>query len=258
MIGPDGAETVHAPSCFEHETLADLLDRPRSHPGTPISWRYYAADANFIWTAPSAIEHLCQPEASPPHCSAPDWTGGQVVIWPPQILVDINKRALPAVTWITPTGQDSDHANGNTGTGPSWVASIVNAIGESAYWKDTAIFITWDDWGGWYDHVPPPIGPVYGYYELGFRVPLLVVSPYTPKGYVSSTQHDFGSILRFVEKVFDLGLIPPGNFADARADDLMDFFDFASAPRSFTPIPTKIPASRFLKHSRPMELPDND
>src|SRR5437868_10602121 len=63
---------------------------------------------------------------------------------------------LPAVSWVIPTGQASDHPGNNNGTGPSWVASIVNAIGGSSYWSNTAVIITWDDWGGWYDHVPPP------------------------------------------------------------------------------------------------------
>jgi len=257
-IGPGGKEGVKTYPCFEHSTLSDLLDRPPHDPAHPISWRYYTESAVDIWGAPNAIRHLCQPAGNPPRCTAPQWTNGDIVIWPAQVLVDIGKKQLPAVSWVIPTGQDSDHANGNQGTGPSWVASIVNAIGQSAYWKNTVILITWDDWGGWYDHVKPPIDPTFGYYELGFRVPLLVVSPYTPAGYVSQKQHDFGSILRFVETVFDLGRIPPGNFADARADDLMDFFDFSKPLRAFTPIPTKVPASHFTDRRRPMLPPDDD
>jgi phospholipase C len=98
----------------------------------------------------------------------------------------------------------------------------------------------------------------FGHYELGFRVPLLVVSPYTPAGYGSPVQHDFGSILRFVEGVFGLGRIPPGNFADARADDLGDFFDFAAAGRRFAPIPAPLPRSYFPDDKRPPAPPDND
>ena len=162
---------------------------------------------------------------------------------------------------MIPDGRYSDHpGSGQDGTGPSWVAAIVNAIGGSPYWKHTAILVTWDDWGGWYDHVapPPPIGRPFGYYELGFRVPLLVISPYTPAGYISPTQHDFGSILRFVEKVFGLGRIPPGNFADARADDLADFFDFSAVPRAFAPIPAPVSGRYFLNDTRPLMPPDDD
>jgi phospholipase C len=136
----------------------------------------------------------------------------------------------------------------------------VNAVGGSPYWKNTAILVTWDDWGGWYDHVAPPspIGRPFGYYELGFRVPLLVISPYAPAGDISPTQHDFGSILRFVEKVFGLGRIPPGNFADARADDRADFFDFGAAARAFAPIPALLPGRYFLDDTRPPTPPDDD
>lgn len=258
LIDPTGSEEARMWPCFEHATLSDLLDHPPSHPSAPVSWRYYTSSSTSIWTAPNAIAHLCEPQGEPPQCTAAQWTAGNVVTWPAQVLVDIRSQSLPAVSWVIPTGQDSDHPNGNQGTGPSWVASIVNAIGQSSYWDNTAILVTWDDWGGWYDHVAPPIDVTYGYYELGFRVPLLVVSAYTPKGYVSQAQHDFGSILRFVETVFDLGLIPPGNFADARANDLLDFFNFANPPRSFTPIPTKVPASYFIDRSRRMEPPDSD
>jgi phospholipase C len=258
MIDPSGDENTLMYPCFEHETLADLLDVPPKDPTHPISWRYYTLSAGSIWSAPDAIEHLCQPAESPPRCTDPHWTEGDVVLWPAQVLVDIHQNDLKAVSWVIPTAQDSDHPQLNTGGGPSWVASIVNAIGNSPYWTNTVILIVWDDWGGWYDHVPPPIDKKYGYYQNGFRVPLLVVSPYTPKGYISQSPHTFGSILRFVEKVFDLGLIPPGNFADSRANDLSDFFNFSAAPRPFTAIHQTIPENQFLDKSRPMIEPDND
>jgi phospholipase C len=258
MIDRAGKENTAMYPCFEHETLADLLDSPPKAPSNPISWRYYAPAAEDIWTAPDAIEHLCRPALSPPRCTDPHWTNGDVVLWPAQVLLDIHRKALSSVSWVIPTGQDSDHPAGNTGGGPSWVASIVNAIGKSSYWTNTVVLVVWDDWGGWYDHVKPPIDPKYGYYEDGFRVPLLVVSAYTHKGYVSQKKHDFGSILRFVETVFDLGLIPPGNFADSRADDLSDFFDFSSPARGFTPIHQSLPESYFLDPKRRMTPPDDD
>jgi phospholipase C len=87
---------------------------------------------------------------------------------------------------------------------------------------------------------------------------LMVVSPYTPKGYVSQKQHDFGSILHFVETVFDLGRIPPGDFVDARADDLGDFFDFTKPPRPFIHITQPVPSSHFRDRSRKMTPPDDD
>jgi phospholipase C len=257
-VDPAGKEGNKIYPCFEHQTLADLLDAPPKTPTSPISWRYYTIAAENIWSAPDAIEHLCQPGASPTRCTSPHWSNGDIVLWPPQVLLDIHRKALPSVSWVIPTGQDSDHPAITTGGGPSWVASIVNAVGNSTYWTNTVILVTWDDWGGWYDHVKPPIDPTYGYYEEGFRVPLLVVSAYTPKAYVSQRKHDFGSILRFVESVFDLGLIPPGNFADARADNLSDFFEFSKPARKYTPIRQSMPESHFLDRRRRMTPPDND
>jgi phospholipase C len=258
MIRPDGDELAVQSQCFEHRTLMDLLDSPPGENRAPIMWRYYTPNDVPIWTAPNAILHLCGPEGSPLRCTAPPWTNGEIVLKPTQVLSDIAQGNLAQVSWVIPSGPYSDHAGENNGEGPSWVASIVNAIGESSYWQDTAILITWDDWGGWYDHVPPPIEPQYGYYEHGFRVPLLVVSPYTHARYISDRKHDFGSILKFVETVFDLGLIPPGTFADARADDLLDFFDFSMPPRSFVPIAAPLDAAYFLNDERQPTDPDND
>ena len=259
LIDPSGNTNARMYPCFEHQTLADLLDAPPKNPMNPISWRYYTvSDELNIWSAPNSINHLCKPAGSPPRCTDPHWTNGDIVLWPSQILTDIEQGNLQAVSWVIPTIQDSDHADGTDGGGPSWVASIVNAVGKSPYWSSTAVLVLWDDWGGWYDHAKPPIDPTYGYYEYGFRVPLLVVSPYTPKGYVSQKQHDFGSVLRLVETVFDLGLIPPGNFADAKSDDLSDFFDFSKPPRPFTNIAQPVPSSHFRDPNRKMAPPDND
>jgi phospholipase C len=145
------------------------------------------------------------------------------------------------------------------------VASIVNAIGTnttcygSGYWKDTAIVITWDDWGGWYDHVPPSfLSAPFGDYQLGFRVPMLFVSAYTPVGYINDFQHDFGSILRFVEHNFGMPLGALG-FADSRATtDLHGFYDLLRTPRTFQPISAAKDASFFINDKRPATDPDDD
>src|SRR5258706_14547908 len=145
--------------CFDHNTVADLL-QPRS-----ITWKYYTPSANSIWTAPNAIQHICM--ASGTTCTGLDWTAN-VDLNPAHVLTDIGNCNLHQVTWVVPSGRNSDHALTNTGGGPSWVASIVNALGNSwttsnhkcDYWGNnsndaTAILIVWDDWGGWYDHRPP-------------------------------------------------------------------------------------------------------
>ena len=102
-------------------------------------------------------------------------------------------------------------------TGPSWIASIVNAIGESRFWKSTVIFVIWDDSGGWYDHVRPP---QLDYDGLGFRVPLLVISPYARHGVVVHTQYESASILRFTEELLSLIHIFVGGVVASVLDDL--------------------------------------
>jgi phospholipase C len=198
---PATNETQSIYPCIDHPTLTDLLD------AKSINWKYYTPIPGSIWTAPNGIEHMCGPDAPPPNgtkCVGAEWTN-HVVIGQTQVLTDISAGKLAAVSWVIPTSSSSDHAHGNDGTGPSWVASVVNAIGTSQYWKDTAIIVTWDDWGGWYDHVPPP--NIHNSYEYGLRVPLIVVSPYAKAAYISHVNHDFGSILKFVEKVFGLSEI---------------------------------------------------
>jgi hypothetical protein len=101
-------------------------------------------------TAPTAINHICGPVKGV--CRGPDWKN--VVANPPQLLTDIAHGTLAQVSWVVPAGSYSDHPTSGSG-GPAWVASIVDAVGQSPYWTDTAILVTWDDWGGWYDHVSP-------------------------------------------------------------------------------------------------------
>jgi len=239
LINPSGVEGNTMYPCFEHATLSDSLDAAN------VSWRYYAPNVDGIWTAPTAINHICVPNEPPPNgtqCTGPDYTAAspKVVLEQSQsnahILTDIASNQLAQVSWVMPPGSASDHAQ-SLGCGPSWVTSIVNAVGNSPYWSNTAIIITWDDWGGWYDHVPPPIvndGVSWGSgYIYGFRVPLVVISPYAKAGYISHAMHDFGSILKFVEGTFNL---PSLGYADVKADDLGDIFQYSQTPLPFTQI----------------------
>ncbi len=255
LIGPFGSESSHAPiyPCFEHPTLTDELD------AAGITWRYYAPSAGSIWTAPDSIEHMCQQQTvnGVLTCTGPDWTGN-VVIPQTQVLVDLANGKLAQVTWVIPDGRDSDHPSSNDGSGPSWIASIVNSIGNSPFWAHTAIVITWDDWGGWYDHVAPKVvsdGVSWGSgYVYGFRVPLIIVSPYAKAAYVSHTTHDFGSILRFVEATFHL---PTLGYADDAADDFSDCFNLTEPPLVFRKIPASLPAAYFINDKRPPTAPDD-
>jgi phospholipase C len=253
QIDPLGVESEIYP-CFEHQTLTDLLDEAK------LSWRYYAPSEGSIWTGPNAIQHMCgSGSTNATGCIGPDWTGTapKVVIGQSQtnaqILTDIANNELPQVSWVIPDGQDSDHPAGNTGCGPSWVTQVVNAIGNSSYWSNTAIILTWDDWGGWYDHVPPP--QILNSYEYGFRVPMIVMSPYARSGYVSHVTHDFGSILKFVETTFNL---PSLGYADAPADDLSDIFNFAQTPIAFQTIPAPANNATCLADSSAPTDPDDD
>ena len=136
--------------------------------------------------------------------------------------------------------------------GPEWVSSVVNAIGSGPDWKSTAIFVVWDDWGGWYDHVAPPQLDRMG---LGFRVPFIVISPYARRGYVSHVQHEFGSILKFTENVVN---VPRLGTTDVRSDALWDCFDFGQKPAAFQPIPYPHDAAFSLYRAPDPEPPDDD
>ncbi|MFZ0279471.1 MAG: alkaline phosphatase family protein [Candidatus Sulfotelmatobacter sp.] len=262
VIDAAGSETSNPAiyPCFEHPTLTDLLDTAN------VNWRYYAPSAGSIWTAPDAIEHMCQPNApTGGDCVGPDWTGAspKVVLGQTQsnaqIIADIQNNQLQQVSWVIPTGQDSDHALSNNGCGPSWVTSIVNAIGNSQYWSNTVIILTWDDWGGWYDHVPPAVianGSSWGSgYVYGFRVPMVVMSPYAKPAYISHVTHDFGSILKFIETNFNL---PSLGYADAPADDLSDIFNFSQTPVAFQTITPPSDTASCLADPSPATDPDDD
>ena len=258
LITPAG-ETGSTYPCFEHQTMGDL----------GFSWRYYSPGvtsvSNTLWNAPLAIRHICVPDHPGGVCTGEAWAR-HVDLNPSDVLTDIANCKLQSVSWVNPTGQNSDHANMSDGGGPSWVAAIINAVGTSTgcdqgrgYWNDTAILVTWDDWGGWYDHESPPILPgVQGSYQYGFRVPFIFISAYTSPGYINPYPHDFGTIARFIEQNFGAqeGVL---NFADARSTtDLLTFFNLSATPRAFSLIPAAKPAAFFLNDQRPALAPDND
>jgi phospholipase C len=227
---PDvGHEVWGGDPCFTYKTVANLLDEAN------VTWRWYKQpnptpskhEDSFWLDAFDAIKVVR---------FGPDYKN--VVTPDSAVLTDISNGNLAQVSWVMPHGGASDHPGAGSGDcGPAWVTSIVNAIGHSTYWKNTAIIIMWDEWGGWYDHVLPPQypDPQTGALEgLGYRVPLIVVSPYAKKHYVSKSQHETASSLHFIEKIFGL---PSLGTADARADAYDDVFDFSQKPTKFTSIP---------------------
>jgi len=263
---PFGTETPgdKTVECFDRNAMDYLFAKHTP----PITWTYYAAGQSSLWVAPNSLANICMPINGV--CTGPDWvkgaSNGYVDTKPPDVLFDIANCALPQVSWITPAGQYSDHPI-NSGQGPSWVAAVVNAIGnnttcddDTGYWKDTVIFITWDDWGGWYDHVPPVFqaGANQRDYQLGFRVPLVVVSAYSTKpGYISNSKADFGSILKGIEGIFGLGSL---GFADARAtNDLHEFFNFHKPATVYKTIPAPLASTFFTDTiTTEVEPPDTD
>jgi phospholipase C len=267
--------------CTDHKTMANVLD-PHA-----ISWRYYAPTPGLIWTAPDAIKSICQPawvnpnndESAGLECTGSEWLAHvDTKNLGTDILGDIQNCDLATVSWVIPDGEWSDHAGVNDQYGPSWVAAVVNALGSNPrcpagtrdagqkFWENTAIVVTWDDWGGWSDNqpaqniaqLPCTTTDCQGDYQRGFRVPLIVVSAYTPAGYIDNGRHDFGSVLRMIEGINHL---PEGalGFADKRAStDLHDFFRF-QLPREYHVIPAQKDASFFLSNTkRPAVDPDDD
>jgi phospholipase C len=233
------------------KTIRDLLD------AKGISWKFYAEKVyNYlspksgtagIWSAFDAIKAVRE---------SSEW--GTKVVWPDtKIFGDIKNGALPAVAWVTPDGSNSDHPYERNSqgiyvdNGPSWVASIVNAVGESEYWKSSAIVVLWDDWGGFYDHVPPPFYDDHG--GLGFRFPMIVISPYV-KAHVDHTQYETASVLKFIEDNWGLSTLGQ---EDERATSIGEAFDFSMPPRSFQKIPATYSREFFL-NQKPSGIPPDD
>jgi hypothetical protein len=131
---------------------------------------------------------------------------------------------LPAVTWLTTGRHKTEHPPESVCSGENWTVNALNAVMQGPDWKNTAIFVMWDDFGGFFDHVPPPTEDNFG---LGERVPFLIISPYAKPGYISSTQYEASSILKFVEERFGL---PPLTQRDANANDTTDSFNFDQTP----------------------------
>jgi phospholipase C len=223
------------PCLTEYATMADVLDT------AAVSWKYYVESYDLnspyvdfggrVWDAFDAIKSVRY---------GPDWRN--VSIPNTKVFSDIKNGQLPQVAWIIPTLADSDHPASGYNLGPSWVTSIVNAVGESPYWKNTAILIMWDDWGGFYDNVPPP---QLDYTSLGMRVPLIVVSAYAKRHFVSKTQYEFGSVLRFVEQVFGTGSL---GSTDARANSIVDMFNLAQPPTKFKQFSAEYKQQYLINH----------
>jgi phospholipase C len=202
-------QVTKQPPCFDFQTLADMLETAH------VTWRYYAPPRGkfgYQWSSLDAIRHIRNGSL---------WT--QNVVDDTRFVEDARAGHLPAVSWLV-TGEASEHPPFSTCKGENWTVEQLNALMTGPAWNSTAVFLTWDDFGGFYDHVPPPSSDRLG---LGPRVPLLIISPYARKGYISHTAYEFPSFLAFVEKRFGL---PALTGRDRAANAMLDSFDFDQKP----------------------------
>ena len=225
VFDTEGHEEL-VPPCFDFRTVGDLLSKKR------IPWSYYAAPpvdwdqaphSGYIWNAYASIRHFREhPERWQRH-----------VVPVQQIVHDIEGGGLPPVTWITPQFAYSEHPEYNFCHGENWSTRIIDAVMRSPMWQSTAIFLTWDDWGGFYDHEPSPQIDRYG---LGIRVPFLLISPYAREGVIDHRHGEFSSVVRFIEDNWHLRALTR---RDREAGNLSWNFDFSSQPRPPDPLPLR-------------------
>ena len=228
------------PSSSSYETLQTLLD------AKGVTWKYYTpgpikGTVGALWNAFLVISSV--------YNNKNEWNA-HIDTPATDVFNDIGNRKLPAMSWLIPDAQNSDHPGySNQDTGPSWVASVVNAVGKSSYWNSTAIIVVWDDWGGFYDPVAPTKLDHQG--GPGFRVPMLVISPYVPPNEISHTVYGFGSIIRFIEDTWSLGRL---GTTDVTCTSIANMFNFSRPQRKFEAIPARYSRSYFL-HQAPSGLP---
>ncbi len=211
VLDDNGRRTLQFP-CFEFPTLADRLQAAR------VTWRYYAPGKGQPGYQFSALDAIAQIRLTPL------WEAHVVPV--SQFVEDAAQGKLPAVSWLVPPGEVSEHPKfSSTCQGEQWTVQQLNAVMQGPHWGSTVVLLTWDDFGGFYDHVPPPQADAFGF---GPRVPLLVISPYAKPGYIAHTVYEFSSLLKFVERRYGLA---PLTTRDREANDLLDSFDFEQAPQ---------------------------
>jgi phospholipase C len=185
-----------------------------------------------------------------------------------QFAADAQAGALPTVSWVYADHAHSEHPPdttadrqagvGNVTAGEAWTATQIDAIVRGGLWDKTAIFITWDDWGGWTDHITPPQVETWtdgSQFRYGNRVPCLVLGAYAKPGYISHQQHSHVSLLRYCQTTFNL---PNLNNRTQAASDMSDCFDYttAQAPPTPTPAPAPTPAPPTPTPTPPTPTPE--
>lgn len=211
ILNSDGTYSFVKP-CFTIQTLADLLQN------AGLSWRYYApvkGTSGYLWNTLDAISQIR---------NGPLWKTNDLPYT--QFLTDAQNGQLPAFSWLVQPGNVSDHPPSSVCAGENWTVQQLNAIMQGPDWNSTVVFLTWDDFGGFYDHVPPPSVDTFG---LGPRVPFIIISPYALPNHVSTTQYEFSSVLKFAEERFNLPNLGARD-ANPSLNDLTDSFDFTQTP----------------------------
>jgi phospholipase C len=207
--------------CLPIKSIPDVLP-------AGVGWKFYGS--NFyvlpeIWSMFDGISSIR---------NGPGWSN---VVNVSTFDSDVQNNQLPPVSWLVDQDLADEHPGiGSVCAGENWTVGHLNVLMQSAYWADTAVLFTMDDWGGWHDHVAPP--RQYGCdaahpYGLGFRLPLIIISPYARPGFIFKEQSEQASIPRFIEKVFGatsaLSDFDPAA-QDGQANDLMGAFDFTQQP----------------------------
>jgi phospholipase C len=182
-----------------------------------VSWKYYSGQtdpqAETLW---NPLPGFYQITGNPAQLAN--------LVPTSQFFSDLTNGSLPQVCWLIPSGQESEHPPADITVGMQYVTGLVNAAMHSQYWSSSAIIIVWDDYGGFYDHVPPVQVDTYGF---GFRVPCLVIAPYSLANTVVHTQYDLTSILKLIETKFLLSNLTG---RDNSANNMLDCFNFSQAP----------------------------
>ena len=192
--------------CADIETVPGQLQQAN------ISWKYYRGDNEWV-------DPLRQVEGTR---FGPEWKNR---VPETQFIKDVDAGRLPAVSWVIPSFELSDHPGGaGMCEGENWTVRTINSVMQSKEWGSTVIVLTWDDFGGFYDHVAPPHVDLYG---LGPRVPAFVISPWAKRSYVESRVLEFSSVLVLIQRIFDLAPLTERN---ARANDMLDAFNFNQKP----------------------------
>jgi phospholipase C len=202
---------------YSFPSVIELLDNAR------ISWTYYSEPSPTQETIWNPLPGFKQ------YAGKSGLTVDNHLAKTSNFINDVKNGLLPQVCWVTPTAAESEHPPRDIQVGMWYVTNLINAIMQSSYWKNCAIILMWDDSGGFYDHVPPPQVDEFGF---GFRVPAIVISPWSKSGKVIHTQYDLTSTLKLIETKFGLGSLAG---RDASANSMLDCFDFTQ-----TPLPTHV------------------